>query len=116
MATTLKPDLHTGEYPLDAGHYDEAFVATGVPRPPYAELLGALARQNLVVLRERVRSNVGRLGLSFGERRFEVDPVPRLIALPEWERLRAGLFQRARALNAFVLDVYGGQRIFDADV
>jgi carboxylate-amine ligase len=119
MAITLNPARPfpgAGEYPLEAGHFDEAFVPTGAPRHPYAELLGALARLDLVVLRERVRSNVEELGVSFGEGRFDVDPVPRLLALGEWERVREGLLQRARALNAFVLDVYGGQRIFDADV
>src|SRR6185503_16451384 len=114
--TPARPFPGAGEYPLEAGHFDEAFAPTGAPRPPYAELLGALARHNLVVLRERVRSNVERLGLAFGDRPFEVDPVPRLLVREEWERVREGLLQRARALNAFVLDVYGGQRIFDADV
>ncbi len=119
MATTLNPARPfpgAGEYPLEPGHFDEAFVATGAPRHPYAELLGALARQDLVVLRERVRSNLEQLGVSFAGGEFGVDPVPRLLALDEWERLREGLLQRARALNAFVLDVYGGRRIFDAGV
>ena len=42
-----------------------------------------------------------------------VDPVPRVIDAAEWEALEAGLTQRARALNAFVLDAYGDQRIFE---
>lgn len=109
-----RPFPGAGEYPLEAGHFDEAFAPTGAPRHPYAELLGALARQVLVVLRERVRSNVERLGVSFGDEPFLLDPVPRLLALDEWERLRAGLLQRALALNAFVLDVYGERRIFAA--
>ncbi len=112
----VRPFPGAGEYPLEAGHFDEAFAPTGAPRHPYAELLGALARSFLVVLRERVRSNVEGLGVSFGSQPFEVDPVPRLLALEEWERLRAGLLQRARALNAFVLDVYDGRRIFAAGV
>jgi uncharacterized circularly permuted ATP-grasp superfamily protein len=120
MATTLNPARPfpgAGEYPLDTGHYDEAFAAAGSPRPPYAELLDALARQDLVVLRERVRSNVASLGLSFGPGQpIAVDPVPRLIAATEWDALVPGLLQRARALNAFLADTYGGQRIFDADV
>jgi uncharacterized circularly permuted ATP-grasp superfamily protein len=119
MATTLNPARPfpgAGEYPLEAGCFDEAFAQTGVPRHPYAELMDALARHNLVGLRERVRSNVAELGLSFGDEAFDVDPVPRLLSGGEWEELRAGLLQRARALNAFVLDVYGGQRIFDAGV
>ena len=120
MATTLNPARPfpgAGRYPLDTGHYDEAFAATGVPRPPYAELLGALARQDLVVLRERVRSNIASIGLNFGPGQpIAVDPVPRLIASSEWVGLRPGLAQRARALNAFLADTYGGQRIFDAGV
>jgi uncharacterized circularly permuted ATP-grasp superfamily protein len=120
MATTLNPARPfpgAGKYPLDAGHCDEAFAPTGTPRPPYVDVLGALARQDLVVLRERVRSNAASLGLSFGPGQpIAVDPVPRLIEAGEWEALATGLAQRASALNAFLLDTYGGQRIFDAGV
>ena len=120
MATTLKPGRPspgTGDYPLDAGHYDEAFAATDAPRSPYVDVLDALARQDLVQLRERVRSNAAALDLSFGPgRAMVVDPVPRVFESAEWERLEAGLLQRASALNAFLADAYGGQRIFDAGV
>jgi carboxylate-amine ligase len=120
MATTLKPARPfrgAGEYPLEAGNFDEAFAATGAPRHPYAELLGALARQGLQPLRERVRSNVAAAGLGFGPgREIAVDPVPRLIEAAEWERLEAGLLQRTRALNEFVVDAYGPQLIFEAGV
>jgi uncharacterized circularly permuted ATP-grasp superfamily protein len=120
MAMTLnpaRPSPGAGEYPLDAGHFDEAFALDGTARRPYAEVLGALARHDLVVLRERVQSDAAALGLSFGpDTPIAVDPVPRLIEAAEWERLEAGLFQRTRALNAFLADTYGGQRIFDADV
>lgn len=60
MATTSKPARPfpgAGGYPLEAGARDEAFAATGAPRHPYAELFDALARHDLVVLRERVRSD-----------------------------------------------------------
>lgn len=120
MATTLRPARPfrgAGEYPLEAGNFDEAFAATGAPRHPYAELLDALARQGLQPLRERVRSNVAAAGLRFGPgREIAVDPVPRLIGAGEWERLEPGLRQRARALNAFLADAYGEQRIFAAGV
>jgi uncharacterized circularly permuted ATP-grasp superfamily protein len=120
MATTLKPARPSpgaGGYPLDAGHFDEAFAAAEVPRRPYAELLDALARCNLAALRERVRSNVRAAGLQFGPgREIDVDPVPRLLTAVEWETVEPGLRQRARALNAFVVDSYGPQRIFDAGV
>lgn len=120
MATTLNPARPfpgAGAYPLDAGTYDEAFAAAGTPRPPYADVLDALARHDLVELRERVRSNVAGLGLSFGQgRELDVDPVPRVLGGAEWDALEPGLLQRARALNAFLADAYGGQRIFDAGV
>jgi uncharacterized circularly permuted ATP-grasp superfamily protein len=120
MATTLKPARPfpgAGSYPLDAGHIDEAFAPTGVPRPPYVDVFDALARQDLVELRERVRSNAAALGLAFGPGRpMVVDPVPRLLEAGAWETLEAGLLQRASALNAFLADTYGGQRIFDAGV
>jgi uncharacterized circularly permuted ATP-grasp superfamily protein len=120
MASTLNPACPSpgaGKYPLEKGAYDEMFAMTGVPRPPYADVLDALARQDLVVLRERVRSNARDLGLGFGPgREIAVDPVPRVIDAAEWEPLEAGLVQRARALNAFLADAYGPQRIFDADV
>ena len=65
-----RPSPGAGKYPLDAGHFDEAFAPTGTPRPPYADVLGALARQDLVVLRERVQIRRGRnRALSFGRGR-----------------------------------------------
>jgi uncharacterized circularly permuted ATP-grasp superfamily protein len=59
MATTLNPARPfpgAGVSPLDTGHFDEAFAETGTARPPYATVIDALARQDLVELRERVRS------------------------------------------------------------
>jgi uncharacterized circularly permuted ATP-grasp superfamily protein len=120
MAMTLdpaRPSPGAGKYPLDPGRFDEAFAPGGTPRPPYAAVLDALARHDLAVLRERVQSDCAALGLDFGEGRpLTVDPVPRLLDAVEWQRLEAGLLQRASALNAFLLDAYGGQRIFDAGV
>jgi uncharacterized circularly permuted ATP-grasp superfamily protein len=120
MATTLNPARPfpgAGVYPLDSGHFDEAFAKTGTARPPYVTVMDALARQDLVELRERVRSNIDRIGLSFGPGvPMVVDPVPRVIDAAEWDVLEAGLLQRARALNAFLLDAYGDQRIFEDGV
>jgi uncharacterized circularly permuted ATP-grasp superfamily protein len=120
MATTLKPARSirgAGGYPLEAGNFDEAFATTGAPRPPYAELIEALAQQDLEELRGRIRSRVTAAGLKFGPgRELAVDLVPRLIAAAEWEALEPGLVQRARALNEFLADAYGPQRIFEAGV
>ena len=80
------------------------------------DVLDALARQDLVVLRERVRSNAAALGLDFGSGRpFAVDPVPRLSTAPPGRRW-SGPGAAGKAVNAFLADVYGEQRILAADV
>jgi uncharacterized circularly permuted ATP-grasp superfamily protein len=97
--------------------YDEAFATPDVPRPHYAALIDALGGVDLAALRTAVNDRVARDGVSFatgnGEA-FVVDPVPRLIPADEWAALAAGLEQRTRALNAFVLDAYGERRIVEA--
>ncbi|HEX5984814.1 MAG TPA: circularly permuted type 2 ATP-grasp protein [Solirubrobacterales bacterium] len=104
-------------YPLEPDCVDEAFTPDGEPRPLYAGLIEALGREDLTELRGRVERAVAAHGLTFGEGEpIAVDPVPRLVDAAEWESLEAGLLQRARALNAFVADAYGPQRIFDAGV
>jgi uncharacterized circularly permuted ATP-grasp superfamily protein len=104
-------------YSPEADCRDEAYGADGVPRPLYAGLLEELGRGALKELRERIEARVARSGLTFGpDKPIAVDPVPRLIDAAEWKRLQAGLVQRVRALNAFLVDAYGPQRIFDAGV
>lgn len=96
--------------------FDEGFDDGGVPRPHYRPVLEALA-EDLEGLPGRIGAGVAANGLTFGEEvEIAVDPVPRLLTAEEWERLEAGLLQRARALNAFLVDAYGSQRIFDAGV
>jgi carboxylate-amine ligase len=104
-------------YAPETGCFDEAFDSDGTPRSHYAELVETLAGRDLRKLQDRIERRVRESGLTFGpDEPIAVDPVPRLIAAEEWERLQAGLLQRARALNAFLLDAYGPQRIFDAEV
>ena len=109
--------MSLARYQPEPACFDEAFDSDGRPRPHYAELLEALEGEDLKALHERVEASVEKRGLTFGPGEpIAVDPVPRLIEADEWERLEAGLLQRARALNAFLVDAYGPQRIFDADV
>ena len=61
------------------------------------------------------RDWIDKAGMTFGvdgdKRRFSVDLVPRVITPHEWHALRVGLVQRARAIELFLRDVYGDQRI-----
>lgn len=109
--------MSSPSYSPDPHCFDEAFDSGGTPRPHYAPLLQALEARDLRELHERIAARAAENGLTFGpEEPIAVDPVPRLIEAAEWEALEPGLLQRARALNAFVADAYGLQRIFDAGV
>src|SRR5690606_31288533 len=45
------------------------------------------------------------------DRAWPFDIIPRIIARSEWNRIEAGLLQRVHALNLFIADLYGEQRI-----
>lgn len=63
-----------------------------------------------------------RMGITFAvygeqtgvERLIPFDPIPRIIANAEWEKLNAGICQRVKALNKFLQDVYGERDILKA--
>ncbi|WP_085066600.1 carboxylate--amine ligase/circularly permuted type 2 ATP-grasp protein [Catenuloplanes japonicus] len=93
---------------------DEMFPDTG-PTESYRGIVDALEQFSAVELRgrEHLRDEEQRArGVTFsvaGEastRLFPFDLVPRLVEADEWAVLRAGLTQRARALDAFLRDVY----------
>jgi len=50
---------------------------------------------------------------SFIERSFPFDMIPRIIPKGEFDHLEAGIIQRVKALNAFLNDVYGDQKILN---
>ncbi|MDH4386770.1 MAG: circularly permuted type 2 ATP-grasp protein [Caulobacter sp.] len=45
------------------------------------------------------------------ERIIPTDLIPRIIPSQEWDKVEAGLTQRLRALNMFLADIYGEQKI-----
>jgi uncharacterized circularly permuted ATP-grasp superfamily protein len=100
--------------------YDEAVAADGTPRAEYALLLARVAEVGAAELSRRVEVAIERIGATFGSgpegHRFAVDPIPRLISAAEWEWLERGLAQRARALEAFIADVYDEQEVIKAGV
>ena len=97
--------------------YDEAYDESGAPRPHYAEVLAALDDPGAVAA--EVRRRLEARGVEFGaapDGIFALDPVPRILTEPEWSELQTGIGQRLRALEAFVADVYGDGRVFEAGV
>ncbi len=104
------------------GTFDESFDAEGNARPEAKRVLDLLEQLGPREFRTRQRladSTFLKSGITFsvysdqrgGERIFPFDLIPRIIPAKEWSRLRDGLEQRIHALNAFLADVYGDQRI-----
>ena len=103
--------------------YDEYFSAAEGPRSglkPLVNSLGALGIEKLNRNHAAAGVLLKRLGATFrlndsggrvGERILPFDPLPRLIRSKEWERLERGLAQRLEAIDQFLGDIYGEQRI-----
>src|ERR1700689_1941923 len=103
--------------------YDEMFSAQDQPRPHYAKIFEKLAAMIPAQFEERRQhADLSFLlqGITFTvysdgrgtERLFPFDLIPRIIPNAEWQRIDRGLAQRVVALNLFLQDVYGKQRIF----
>ncbi len=97
--------------------YDEMFDSYDRPRPHYAPLHERLIElgQDELDRRHKVADlTMRQQGITFTvygrdqgvERIIPFDPIPRLIAPAEWDRIERGVKQRVRALNLFIHDVY----------
>jgi carboxylate-amine ligase len=100
--------------------YDEAIDSTGRRRPRYEKVLRTMADLGVAVLRSRegdIEQEQRAENITFrvsGQQRaqvFPLDLMPRLVPPDEWARLTIGLAQRAKALNAFLTDIYAEQTI-----
>jgi uncharacterized circularly permuted ATP-grasp superfamily protein len=115
--------LFAGYQPLP-GAYDEFVDAAGVPHRAVASVVAHLDELGRTELKRRKKladATFLRGGVTFSvysgnastERIFPFDLIPRVVAASEWKRVSRGLEQRIRALNLFLADVYGDQRILD---
>src|SRR5204863_3927532 len=102
--------------------YDEMFASPGVPRPHYEKIFEELAAMSIGQFEERRQlADLSFLlqGITFTvysdgrgtERLFPFDLAPRILPRHEWDHIERGLCQRVIALNLFLQDVYGPQRI-----
>jgi carboxylate-amine ligase len=106
--------------PILAGYdvpgFDEALFPDGRLRESHARPLELLSSLPVASLRDR-RQALEDAGAAAGcvfrvtdsERpsQFPMDIVPRVLSGDEWSRLHGGTAQRARALDAFLRDIYG---------
>ena len=107
--------------------YDEMFTADGQPRSECATLLDRFRSLSIDELRHRQEMadrSMLQLGITFNvykdgqgsERIFPFDIIPRIVSSTEWSWVESGLQQRIVALNHFVADIYGEQRILRESV
>ena len=114
-------------YSDDGMASDEMFDADGAFRPEYREL-GELLQQwsadDHLEREERADLALLSAGITFNvyseeegtERIFPFSLIPRIVGAQEWAEIESGLKQRLQALNMFLIDVYGAQRIIKEQV
>jgi len=113
--------MHVDGYDT-GGFYDEIFDQAGHVRPEARLLLdtiGSLGEGQLQRCQQAAERILVQLGITFNvygdsagtERPFPFDLVPRIVRAEEWDWIERGLKQRIHALNAFIDDIYHGQRI-----
>lgn len=103
------------------GFFDE-LVENGKPRPAANELckyLASLSDAELLEHRDAAELAILVMGITFTvysegsniDRVWPLDIIPRIIPKHEWDRTEQGLVQRLTALNMFINDIYGEQKI-----
>lgn len=88
--------------------YNEAYDENGKLRPLYKEIAPIVQNMSPAEL-ERFRINSRRAFLNDNA----LDPMPRLISTTEFNTLKKGVDQRAKALVSFLKDYFSGERRFE---
>ena len=105
-------------------YFNEMFDA-GQVRDPYARLqdwLQSMPADHRLAKQAEADELFRRIGITFAvygeggdpDRLIPFDMFPRVFTAQEWAKLDRGIKQRARALNAFLVDVYGRGEIVRA--
>ena len=99
---------------------DEVVAADGTIIAPYEPVVELIEQLGPAGMRKRQRDRdaeqrAGRMTFRpLGEARprlFPFDIIPRVVHAEQWADLTTGLIQRARALDAFLHDVYGERKV-----
>jgi uncharacterized circularly permuted ATP-grasp superfamily protein len=119
---TAPNDALFAAYAALPGTFDEMIGEDGAPRPYVRKLhafLNALTPATFARHQALAELSLFNQGVTFSvysdkqgtEKIFPICLVPRFIPAPEWERVERGLLQRITALNLFLDDIYGEQKI-----
>jgi len=103
--------------------FDELMKGPNKPRP-YArnivEFFSSLSDEEITQFRDASNLAIKEMGITFTvyseeegsiDRVWPFDLVPRMIPQSEWSKTEKGLQQRVKALNMFIADLYGDQKI-----
>jgi uncharacterized circularly permuted ATP-grasp superfamily protein len=104
------------------GFHDELVGPGGGPRLAGRALMRYLTEidgSEIALRQQAAELAIKAMGITFTvyheqdgsiDRAWPLDIIPRTISRKEWQRIEAGLVQRARALNLFIDDCYHAQR------
>ena len=121
-STTTQLRQRITDLPIEVEYVEDGRVETVVEANAtriVADWLARTSPEKIAATRHEVDLFYRRHGITFGaygavdghETTIPFDIIPRVIAWDEWEYLHKGLVQRVRALNAFLLDLYGKQQV-----
>lgn len=107
-------------YKSKPGVFDELLGPDGAPRAHYLPFLKDVQKLGMPEFKRRIETSrrlVHEQGITYNvygdargnERPWQIDPVPFIISVKEWEKLEAGLIQRATLINQILVDVYSSQ-------
>ena len=109
-------------YPRPVGRHDALIAADGSVRPQWRTLLSELGRTDggeAARRRQAVRRMIRDNGVTYNvyddaggaARPWDLDILPLVLDADEWQRIEAGVIQRARLADALLADIYGPRRL-----
>ena len=106
--------------------FDEMYSDDAQIRKHYLQVNSWLRTMSSTVISQKnfeAESHFKRIGITFSvkdddmtERIIPFDLIPRILTNYEWAKIEKGVLQRAKALNAFLHDIYNSGEIFKAGV
>lgn len=110
-----------------ASSYDEMFNEDGTIREHWkalAQNLETLGLQQLNVKQKEIDWRLEDNGVTYNvyddpsgiSRPWRLDPIPLILESSDWERIEAGMQQRAKLLNLLFKDIYGEQKVLKQNI
>ncbi len=106
--------------------FDEMYSDDAQIRKHYLQVNSWLRNMSSTVISQKnfeAESHFKRIGITFSvkdddmtERIIPFDLIPRILTNYEWAKIEKGVLQRAKALNAFLHDIYNSGEIFKAGI